>query len=91
MALPAASTPSGIVKAVPDPSVVMSSDIGKRSDAHQQGRHPVGDLHHGERHDEDGMPMMVMPQAVTRPKAKAAASASRIAIQPCTGTFAMFT
>ena len=40
---------------------------------------------------KEGMPMKVMPKAVTRPKASADASARMMAIQPGSGMLAMFT
>ena len=40
---------------------------------------------------KEGMPMKVMPKAVTRPKARAAASARMMAIHPGSGMLAMFT
>ena len=40
---------------------------------------------------KEGMPITVTPNAVTTPKATALANASRMAIHPGSGTFAIFT
>ena len=39
--------------------------------AHQQGRDAIGDLHHGQRHDEGGNADPVTPKAVTQAEAQA--------------------